>query len=239
MQIILAVLVSWQANAITQPADARDKMAEDFAMVLVKGVKMIAAEHVAPAPQPQMIRWAIEGLYKEMKEPIPADLAERMKSLEKAESGAMRKFLIDARRGLARKKGFDDGKALIICFHAIFIQLEPGGEPRSKLILEAEPWGKSRSGIGLTVDTDKASGMLRVVTVAASAYKAGIRAGDVISHFIVDKDADGNPLDEPMVFSTKGMSVERADELMYGAQGTSVRLIVIPAGSGKGAPGRS
>ena len=73
--------------------------------------------------------------------------------------------------------------------------------------------------------------MLRVVTpvIDGPAYKAGIRAGDIITHIELKTDAAGNSLPKAKVISTKGMSVDDAYDLFLGKEGTRVTLTVIPA----------
>ena len=236
MQILLTILVSWTINAyLAQPPAQNDAEAKRFGTTLAKLVELIESEHATPTSQPQLIRWGIEGLYKEMKQPIPADLQARMKTLEKADTKEVHSFLADARHGLKLKKGLENGKDLLICLKAIFLQLEPGGEPRSELIFDPERLQgiitRQSSGGGLIIAADKSTGMLRVVTPIYNgpAYKAGIRAGDIITQIRVDTDSDGQPLKKAMVYSTKGMSVKRANELIFGMAGTAVKLSVIPS----------
>ena len=73
--------------------------------------------------------------------------------------------------------------------------------------------------------------MLRVLTPVyqGPAYNAGIRAGDIITSIRLTTDFDGKPLPEPKVYSTNGMSVERAYKLIVGPEGTPITLTVIPA----------
>jgi C-terminal processing protease CtpA/Prc len=61
------------------------------------------------------------------------------------------------------------------------------------------------------------------------AYKAGVRAGDLIVDIQLDTTADGVQRAIPKVVSTKGMSVEEARKLFLGQSGTSVILHIIPA----------
>lgn len=77
---------------------------------------------------------------------------------------------------------------------------------------------------------DRATGMLRVVTpiLNGPAYRAGLRAGDLITHIHVHQDQGGTPLARPRVLSTRHMSVEQAEALFAGAEGTRVTLIVLP-----------
>jgi carboxyl-terminal processing protease len=90
-------------------------------------------------------------------------------------------------------------------------------------------------GIGLTIESDKDTGLLRVITpiLNGPAYKVGIRRGDIITQIRLNTDGSGKPLWEPKIVSTKGLSVEEAEKLFLGKAGTRVILSVIPAGTAK------
>jgi hypothetical protein len=217
-----------------------DSKAAVFARHLAKAIHMLAEGHVTPTSDAKMVQWAVEGLYKEVKKPIPTDIAKRLTKLDKATKEELLALLEDARAVLGPRQDLEKYKDEEICLQAIFLELEPGAQPevRSCYYPPIEFWGCGDGpfpGIGLSVKSDPDTGMLRVITpiLNGPAYKAGIRGGDLITHIRLNTDNLGRRLWEPMIVSTKGMSVEEAERLFLGKEGTRVVLTVIPAGTSK------
>jgi C-terminal processing protease CtpA/Prc len=177
----------------------------------------------------------VEGLYALHKEQVPADIKKRLAN-PKATAAQMQELLEDVFAQLQPRKDFDAHKAVAACIEAIFARLEPAAPPelRSGLVPVAPftPFPRG-AGVGLKIQVDKDSGMLRVVTPLFNgpAHKAGIRAGDLITHIRIHgaADAHGNELAPPRTISTKGMTVEEAERLLRGKSGTRVTLVVVPA----------
>ena len=48
------------------------------------------------------------------------------------------------------------------------------------------------------------------------AYKAGLKAGDIITTIIREVDSKGKPLDQPEVISTKGLPLDDAVKKILG-----------------------
>ena len=79
------------------------------------------------------------------------------------------------------------------------------------------------------------SDQLLVVTPIkdSPAYKAGIKAGDIITTVTRDVDSLGKPLNPPEVISTQGMSLTDAVEKITGKPGSNVKLTVQREGEDK------
>ena len=85
-------------------------------------------------------------------------------------------------------------------------------------------------GVGIHIRQDLVrDGLLVVSPIKGSpAYKAGIKAGDLIVEIRREVDPQGEPLkpDEPKVISTKGMKTEKALEIILGKVGVPITLVV-------------
>ena len=86
------------------------------------------------------------------------------------------------------------------------------------------------SGIGIQIRRDLVKDGLLVVSPIkdSPAYKAGLKAGDVITEIRRDVGPQGETLtsDQPKVISTKGMKVEEAVRTILGKQFTPIRITV-------------
>lgn len=241
LAVWLAVLSS-NIRAAHDAAAARpgQEATQVFARELTRGIRLIAEDHINPATEAQMVRWSVQGLYKAVQAPLPKSTARRLAEADNATPDELMKLLRDARADLGQREALEGYKGHEVCLRAIFAHLEPAAEPEKRSCFirpeNIHRWisggiPASPSGVGLQLDSDPASGMIRVQTPVrdSPAYSAGLRAGDLITHITIDTDKDGKPLPAPQKFATKGMSVERAEELLLGRWGTRVVLTVIPA----------
>src|SRR5439155_25500145 len=87
-------------------------------------------------------------------------------------------------------------------------------------------------GVGIQIRRDMArDGLLVVSPIKGSpAYRAGIKAGDLITEITRPVDKDGKVLDPPEVLSTKGMKTDDAVKNILGTAGTKVKLKVLREG---------
>ena len=90
-------------------------------------------------------------------------------------------------------------------------------------------------GVGLRLRPDPSTGLIEVVTpfMNGPAYKAGVRAGDLIEEITVFDRVDGEALKEPKTVSTKGLSAAAALRILKGQVETEVRLRVRRPGEEK------
>jgi hypothetical protein len=212
---------------------------EVFARRLSHGMKAIEAHHFKSPAQASMTRWAVRGLYKAAKFPVPPEFEKRLEALAGADPKERQRLLKDARFNLRQVKELNEGKDIGICLDAIFAVLEPSspGEVRSSYIRPEDipPCrgdGRFQSvGIGLRLEIDENSGYLRVATPVwkSPAHRAGLRAGDLILSITVSHAPDGEPLPAPIAVPTKGLSLEEAIRLILGPEDTPVTLRVLPA----------
>jgi hypothetical protein len=241
----LVCLCTWHPahTSAGRPGAPEDANATNYARDLMAAIETIGTTHIAPATRPQMVRWAVEALYRVAKQPVPAAIAERLRGLDKLDRRELACLLRDARASLGPLKKLQQAKDLEVCLQAIFDRTEPVAAPADRSCYMppqlVTPFGSAESphpaGVGLVVKTDPATGFLQVVTpvLHSPAYRAGLRGGDLITSIWIDTDASGKPLPRPLIVSTRGLSAERAQELFLGRSGTHVLVTVIPAGSGK------
>jgi len=225
-----------------RPEPVDTKTADKFAADMLVFTKLVSEKYIKPVPESQLTRWAVEGLFVSLNQPLPKEIAGRLETWDKPTREDMSKLLRDARAHLGRRKELENDGAIEVGIFAVFAKLEPVLAPgeRSRYISEAVKFNGgeqvgSPGGVGLSLKKDAATGYLRVVTpvLDGPAYKSGIRAGDLVTLIRIDTDTDGKALAEPLIVSTKGMPVERAYELFLGRYGTGVRLHVIPAQASK------
>lgn len=205
-----------------------------FAVLLMRATLSIEKEYERPIPHPQMITWAIHGLYDEFKKPVPRTLQRRLSELKNSKDADKVQLLQNAYTAIFADKKDGSQKAIEICIATIFRKLEPGTPLKERSGLLHVPnvrciYRSALYGIGLKLKTDPNTGLLRVVTpiYKGPAYKAGIRGGDLITHITSDRDFAGRQLEQPREYSTKGMTPEQAYELFLGKHGTAFTLKVL------------
>src|SRR5207302_2357813 len=81
-------------------------------------------------------------------------------------------------------------------------------------------------GIGVQIRKDRASEALAVVTPlkGSPAYRAGIKAGDLITTITLTVDKEGKPLPKPEVIPTRGIGINEAVARIVGKPGTKVKV---------------
>jgi C-terminal processing protease CtpA/Prc len=211
------------------------KDGREFATFVETAARMIAVGHVKESTPRQLVGWAIEGLYENRKRDVPPAVRKRLDDLPKAAAADVLRLLSDVYQEtrVSRTGGIEE--TLSVAVDAMSRRLEPGARPedvRGRYIAakDVKPFGMIQRpvGVGLIFEADKKSGMLRVITPVRDgpAHKAGIGAGDIITHFRIYNDAAGKALAQPRLVSTKGMTRERAVEIVLGPFGTKIGLVI-------------
>jgi carboxyl-terminal processing protease len=225
----------------TSPAPA-DK-AEHFAGDAFKIISIIHEQHVKRPALAVLVRWAVEGLYRETGETIPSGIADRLNGVAALDSAGMKRLLTAARAGIKDEPANNGSWDIYAAAAGIFRQLEPNSDPKSWLIQRGELVSvlKPFHGIGLELAIDERDQSVRVVTpiYGGPAYRAGVRAGDRILRIVEErpgepareKDPRGLPL-EAVTFALRGperaifhLHLERPD-------GTKAVVDVRPGKSG-------
>jgi carboxyl-terminal processing protease len=76
------------------------------------------------------------------------------------------------------------------------------------------------------LEVDSESKLIRVITPVrgSPAHRAGVRAGDLLTHITLTTDKEGKRLAPARVISTRGMSVKAVNDKLLGRAGTRVQL---------------
>ncbi|HTU22210.1 MAG TPA: S41 family peptidase [Gemmataceae bacterium] len=203
------------------------RLATDYADTILEAIQILSKDHIKKVSPAQLTNWAVHALYERSGERVPGDFARRLLALRDPDEEDLRDLLRDARQHLGKRAKLTEYRDMDLSLEGIFEHLEPGTKLRplgeERMICRLL---KSRCGIGVVVEKDEESGLLRVATPIkdSPAYKAGIRAGDVIEQIIGEnEDEDGGT---PRSVSTKALSLEQANESLCGKPGSQVRLIL-------------
>jgi carboxyl-terminal processing protease len=228
-----------QEGQVAHPADSLRKDSIRFAEWVLDAARILAAAHVKEPDEREMTGWAARGLWERFNRTTPPELKRllgRVKSMGRRELQAL---LIDVRLQLGRRAELDDFRDVDIALEGIFRYLEPGlhQEPVAEQLARGSGcvWDHGYVGLGLLLRRHAPTGMLEVETpiLDGPGHRAGIQAGDLITKITFNTWADGRPLPEAVVFSTKDLSVEEVNPRLRGVPGTKVKLTVLRPGAAK------
>src|SRR5438105_1448249 len=62
--LVVLLPTSTCVRHVNAPPPEKDAEARAFARYLTRAAQVIAEAHATPAPEPQMMRWALQGLYR-------------------------------------------------------------------------------------------------------------------------------------------------------------------------------
>src|SRR5262245_40960752 len=125
LSLIFVIHLPGLAQEKDKVPPGKDPNGWEYAQMLTRATENIAAEHSSPAPQRTMLRWAVQGLYDNLNESLPANLKERLNELEKASPKAVLTLLHDARVHLGKRKDLEADRALELSLRGLFARLEP------------------------------------------------------------------------------------------------------------------
>jgi C-terminal processing protease CtpA/Prc len=230
-----ALMLAAVLNA--DPDSFQSKNEEAFAKHVMQAAKYISENHVVKATPGQLMAWAIDGAYESRGLLISATMRKRMRSLAKGDDVDIGRLLREVYVDLQLDGNDAVDEAFAGAFGGISRRLEPGATTladngtayiRSRDVPGCRLNGNGPAGVGLKFEVDKKSQMLRVVTpvYGSPAHKAGIRAGDIITHFRLMVDANGKALDKPKLVSTRGMTYDQAVDLIVGPAGTQIDVVI-------------
>ena len=207
--------------------------ADRFARTVLRAIDAVQPDYVKDIEPGEWAANAVKGLYRRLEEPVPEDIAAKIKEPKKLSSSAMEAVLREARLKLGKREDLEGGKATDTTITMMLAELR---DPYTVYYDEATikkmdaPLRGQFRGVGIQIRRDLVrDGLLVVSPIKDSpAYKAGIRAGDLVTAIKRDVNAEGEPLkaDEPTEISTKGMKTEKALEIILGKPGVPVTLVV-------------
>ncbi|QEL20198.1 S41 family peptidase [Limnoglobus roseus] len=207
--------------------------AEKFAKVVFEGAERFNERYVKPIETGTLTAGCVKGLYRRLDEPMPAAVEAKIKEPKGLTEAQQVDLLKEVRLGLGKREDLDDGKDMDLALGMMAYSIE---DPytvyvdRETMRKEESRWKSAYSGIGVHIRRDLArDGLLVVSPIKGSpAYKAGMRAGDLITEVRRELDSDGKALapDAPKVISLKGMKTDKAIEIILGKPGTPITVVV-------------
>ncbi len=212
-------------------ADARE-----YARKVMEAVQFIQENYLKKLDVGEMVGWGIKGLYRRIDEKVPAAIEERLKKVKDLSEADLTTLLADVRQALGKREDLDKHKDLDITLQRVTSHLDPYTtyiDPETKNNFEKDVKGYF-TGIGIQIRKDTATDQLLVVTPikGSPAYRAGLQAGDIITHVETAKvDPDTKePLPEIETIPTKGLALDMAVKRILGKPNTKVKLTVVREG---------
>lgn len=204
--------------------------AESFAQKIINATQLIREEYVKNLNQGELVAWGVRGLYQSLDEEAPKEIKERLDNAKELNESELKELLTDVRQRLGTREDLANHKDVDFVLARMLRHLDPYTsyiDPETVKQFKRDTEGKF-TGIGIQIRKDAARDMLLVVTPIkdSPAYKAGLKAGDVITTIKRDMDSDGNALDPQDVVSTKGLALTEAVKKILGKPGTQVKLVV-------------
>jgi carboxyl-terminal processing protease len=208
---------------------ARDA-ANSYAVKVSRGLKMVQGDYIKTLNLSDMTGQAIRGLYQRIDEKMPAQLRERVDKVKDLKEPDLIALLTDAREPLGKREDLDANKDVEISLQSAMAKLDPYSTFIDKESVERANQSVQGffSGIGVQIRPDMVRDGLLVVTPirGSPAYKAGLKAGDLIVKLRRPVDSNGEKLDPPQEVSTKGMKVDEAVKLILGKPKTDIEIFV-------------
>jgi carboxyl-terminal processing protease len=204
--------------------------AEAYAARVLRGVQMVKDQYVKELSSGEMVGWAIRGLYRRLEEKVPGDVSERLQKVKDLRRADLESLLADVRERLGKREDLESNKDVDLSLQMMMTNLDPYTvyiDPEQKAKAEIDFGGKF-TGIGIQIRRVAAKDALLVVTPikGSPAYRAGLKAGDLITQIETDRDDKGHKLPAPKTFTTQGMKTETAVKHILGEAGTKVKVTV-------------
>ena len=212
-------------------------VADKFASKVIDATEVILSDYYKVENQGELVTQAIRKEYRFLEQRIPDALEARLKKAKDMTEDQLRQLLIDARTALGKREDLANDKDIDVALVEMLRTLDPYTtyiDPETLNRFKIEIAGNF-TGIGIQIRKDAATDYLLVVTPikGSPAYRAGLKAGDLITTITRDVDNDGKPLAKEEVIATKGMSVADAVKKILGKEDTKVKLTVKREGEDK------
>jgi C-terminal peptidase prc len=204
--------------------------AETYAARTLRGIQMVRDQYVKELSSGEMVGWAIRGLYRRVEAKLPAEVKERLDKVKDMRRSELESLLADARENLGKREDLENNKDVDMSLQMMTSNLDPYTvyiDAATVRKAETELEGRF-SGIGIQIRRVAAKDALMVVSPikGSPAYRAGLKAGDLITKIETDHDEKGEKLPALKEFTTQGMKTETAVKHILGDPGSKVRLTV-------------
>jgi C-terminal peptidase prc len=209
--------------------------AETYAKRVLRGIRLLKDQYVKELNSGEMAGWAIKGMYRRLEEKVPSDIKERLEKVKEMLPSELELLLTEARETLGKREDLERNKDVDISLQMVTANLDPYTvyiDEETKRRTQSEMRGEFE-GIGIQIRRVAAKDALLVVTPikGSPAYKAGLKAGDLITELETDQDETGRKMPAPKTFSTQGMKTETAVKHILGNPGTKVKVTVMREGA--------
>jgi C-terminal peptidase prc len=204
--------------------------AQNYATRVGRAIDMVQRTYFRDIDSGDLAGAAVRGLFENVNEPVPADLAGRLLNVKGIGSNQITSLLADAREYLGRREDLENLKAEENTIRYVFSrQLD-----RYSYYVDADVVRKftadtsgNYTGIGVQIRRDPAKDLIVVITPikGSPAYKAGVQAGDWIKQIKRVVDSDGKPLAAPEVINGEGLPIDDAIKKIVGNPNTKVTVV--------------
>jgi C-terminal peptidase prc len=206
----------------------------DYAAKVIQATQVIKEGYVKSVNQGDLVAWAIRGLYRQIDEKVPAEVRDRLQKVKVMTEPELTAMLADVRERLGKREDLENHKDLDYSLQRMLSHLDPYTtyiDPEMLQRFDDETSGHFK-GIGIQIHENRTKGALQVITPlkGSPAYKAGLKAGDLITTITREVDEKGHKLEHPEVISTRGMTTNDAVKKIKGMVGTKVKLTVTREG---------
>lgn len=208
-----------------------------FARKVIEATQQVREAYIRDVNQGQLVAWAVRGLYQRIDEKMPQDVKDRLENAVELREADLTILLADVRERLGKREDLDKHKDIDHALQRMLQHLDPYTtyiDPETLAQFERDV-RKNYSGVGIQIRKHAESDMLMVVSPIKNspAHKAGIMAGDIITHIKREVDSDGNALDKPEIIPTKGLPLADAVKKVLGKPDTKVKLTIEREGASK------
>ena len=226
-----------ERKGIQESTMIADRDATNYAVMVLRAVKVVRQGFVKDVNQADLVKDAVEGLFKALNEKIPSAIEEKVKNIKSSKEADQLALLTDARKLLGKREDLANGKDITFSLHSMLGKLDKHTDyidPETLTRMTNDIQGHF-SGIGVQIRKNNIKDQLQVVTpiLNSPAYKAKIFANDIITTIIREVDDKGKKLEKPEVLPTKGMTTDEAVKKILGVPGTPVRVLVEREGEEK------
>ncbi len=227
-----------ERSKILESTKLAEKDAGRFAVTILHAADLVRESYYKKVAKEPLIEHAISGLFKSIEEKVPTHLQERLDKVKELNDAQMLRLLTDARQELGKREDLAKGQDITNALNAMLGKLDKhtGYIPPEVVRRFRDDTAGSFKGIGVQIRKNEARDQLQVITpiYGSPAYKAGLKANDIITTIISDVDPQtGEAYDKPQIIPTKGMTTEDAVKKIAGKAGTKVKILVEREGVAK------
>lgn len=226
-----------ERNQLFEGMKLKRSMAFAFADKVLDAIQQVREAYIKDLSQGDMVGWAIRGLYQRIDEKMPQDVKDRLEHVGTLNESELKTLLADVREKLGTREDLDKHKDIDHALQKMLGRLDPYTtyiDPETLSQFERDI-KRNYTGVGIQIRKEFDRDMIVVMTPikGSPAYKAGIKAGDILTRIVRTQDGDGRQLEPPEDLSTKGMPLADVVKKVLGKPDTKVKLVIEREGVGE------